>query len=204
MLGRRRQRRRLVPRLLRPWYKKKRFIILILVAVLGIGAAASGGGDDADDGTDVATGADSGGSEGGGDTKLFPARPDSKDKDIERNIGQAAELSGYTVTVTAAGFQGEVSQFEREGYLVADVTLMNRDDEAQSYNPFEWKLITPGGTIIDPGFTTADQLGTGDLVTGGTVSGKITWEVGARKGDYYIIYDPTDFGEERAVWKVTL
>lgn len=139
-----------------------------------------------------------------GSSTLFPGRPDAKKGDKERNIGSSADLSGYTVTVNAAGFQQEISQFEKKGYLVADVTIMNRDEKAQSYNSFEWKLVTPGGTIIDPTFTTEDQLGSGDLVKGGTVSGKLHWEVGATKGDYYVIYDPTDLGSERAVWKTTV
>lgn len=127
-----------------------------------------------------------------------------KKADIERNIGEAAELSGYTVTVVKAVFRGEVSEFEKDGYLAADVTLLNRDDKAQSYNVYEWKLITPAGQIIDPTITSAKQLGSGDLAKGGTVSGQVIWEVGSQKGPYYIVYDPSDFGEERGIWKATI
>lgn len=68
--------------------------------------------------------------------------------------------------MTAARFEAELDQFSTARYVVADVTLRNRDDEAQPYNTFDWKLITPAGTIIDPTFG-AEQLGSGDLVTGG-------------------------------------
>lgn len=188
---------------MRPWYKKKRFLIPIgLVVLIGIAAAAGGGDDAVDKANDAAGEVTRNGTDGG--DKLFPGRPDSKSADIERNIGQSAELSGYTATVTNAGFQGEVSDFENKGYLVADVTITNRDDDAQPYNTFEWKLITPGGQIIDPTFTSTGQLGSGDLVKGGTVSGKIVWEVGNQKGDFFVIYDPADFGDERAVWKATI
>lgn len=183
---------------MRPWYRKKRFILLGLILIL-VGLAVAGSGSDTDDTPEVAG---SGGEQERGNT-LFPGRPDSKDSDIERNIGQGADLSGYTATVTQAGFRGELDQFFTGGYLVADVTLLNRDDDAQPYNTFEWKLITPGGQIIDP-FFGGDQLGAGDLVKGGTISGQLIWEVGDQKGDFYIIYDPTDFGDERGVWKVTV
>ncbi len=107
--------------------------------------------------------------------------------------------------MTTAGFQQQLSQFERDGYLVADVTLLNRDDQAQSYNPFYWKLITPQGQIIDPTFTSTGQLESGDLTKGGTVSGKLTWKVGGQKGDFYVIFDPPDLADDaRGVWKVTV
>ncbi len=194
---------------MRPWYKKKRFIIpLALVALLIIIAVAGAGTDTANDtDTNVATDAPTTAPEAtdDDDARLFPGRPDYKKGDKERNIGQPAELSGYTVTVTKAAFQQRLSQFEDDGYIVADVTMLNRDDKAQSYNPFDWKLITPGGQIIDPTFSSAPGgLTSGDLVQGGSVSGKLTWEAGAQKGDFYIIYDPPDFGDERAVWKATV
>lgn len=188
----------------RPWYKKKRFIIpLALFVLIGIGVAAGGGDDAADTAGDAASDLVGGGGDQEKGNTLFPGRPDTKDDDIERNIGQGAELSGYTATVTKAGFQGEIDQFFTGGYLVTEVTIANRDDEAQPYNTFEWKLITPGGQIIDP-FLGGEQLGSGDLVKGGSISGQIIWEVGAQKGDFYIIYDPSDFGDERAIWKVTV
>jgi hypothetical protein len=34
--------------------------------------------------------------------------------------------------------------------------------------------------------------------------GQVIWEVGTQKGDFYIIYDPSDLGDERGVWKVTV
>ena len=92
------------------------------------------------------------------ESKLFPGRPDIKKDDIERNMGGSVETSGYTATVTEAGFQQSLNQFEEEGYMVAQVTLLNRDTKAQSFNTFNWKLITPQGTIVDPCLC-ADQLG---------------------------------------------
>ena len=177
----------------------------IVLVVGGIAAAAGGGGDD--DKT-ASNNGDSSGEAGdnanSSEADVFPDRPDEKDGDKERELGAAADLSGYTVTVTAAQRQQQLSDFEDAGYVVAQVTLLNRDNDAQSYNTFDWKLITPSGTIIDPCLC-SDQLGSGDLANGGTVSGQLVWEVGDLKGDYYIVFDPSDLSNEnRGVWKLTV
>jgi hypothetical protein len=179
---------------MRPWYRKKRFIIpLVLVAIILIAAVAGGGGGD--------DGGNGGSTE---ESKRFPDRADVKRNDKERNVGESADLSGFTVTVTQAGFRQELSPFEANGYLVADATLLNRDDRAQAYNPFHWKLITPQGQIIDPCFC-GRQLGSGDLAQNGTISGQLIWEIGGQKGDFYVVFDPPDVADDaRGVWKVTL
>lgn len=141
-----------------------------------------------------------------GEASLYPNRPDKKKGDKERVVGQSADLSGYTVTLTSAAFQQEISLFEKEGYLITQVSITNRDKSAQSYNFFHWKLITPQGTIIDPCFCvgTAERLSSGDLVTGGRVEGAIPFEVKGAKGAFYLIFDPPGFGDERAIWQITI
>ena len=138
------------------------------------------------------------------EASLYPNRPDKKKGDKERAAGQSADLSGYTVTMTSGTYKREINQFEKDGYVVADVSISNRDKAAQSYNTFEWKLLTPGGTIIDPCFCGGKQLGSGDLVTGGKIDGQLVFEVGDVKGAYYVIYDPSDLGSERAIWQITV
>lgn len=134
-----------------------------------------------------------------------PDNPDAQEEDQNVAIGQEVRLAGYTTTVASAGFQPEISDFETDGYLVADVTISNRDDRAQAYNYFHFKLQTPGGQVIDADFVSADGLlDSGDLIKGGTVSGKVVWEIGATKGDFFIIYKPDPFNAARGLWKVTL
>lgn len=214
---------------LRPWYRKKRIILpLAFVALIAIVAIAGGGGDntsntatgggsettaaaagngDDDTSSNTATGGGSATTAAAagndGDAQLFAGRPDSQREDQERNIGDSAKLSGYTATVVSAGFQQSVSDFEEDGYIVVDVTIENRDDKAQSYNYFDWKLQTPEGQVIDGAFVTIDHLGSGDLVNGGKVSGKVVFEVGATKGDFFIIYKPDAYDAARGIWKVT-
>jgi hypothetical protein len=191
---------------MRPWYKKKRFIIpLVLVVLIGIAAVAGGGGNDepGDSATPAGGGANESDGEGG-EAVLFPGRPDAQGEDQERNIGQEARLSGYTAVVNSAEFMQTISEFEDAGYVKINVTVTNRDDAAQPYNLFDWRLQAPGGTVKDPGFVSASTLDSGDLVTGGTVTGDIYFEVGAETGDFFVIYKPDPFDAARGVWKVTV
>lgn len=185
----------------RPWYMKKRFWLLGVVGIIVIASVASSGGKD-DNSNTALPGAVT--NPTSSETALFPGRPDSQKSDKERNIGQGVELSGYTATVTAAGFKQSVSDFEKDGYVVVDVTILNRDSKAQPYNTFDWKLQTPNGQVIDPGITSGQSVGSGDLVSGGNVSGQVVFEVGAQKGAFYIIYKPDAFNSDRGIWKVTV
>lgn len=189
---------------MRPWYKKKRFIIpLAFVALIVVGSLAGGGGDDND--AQPLGGSDST-AQGGKveEERLYADRPDAQREDQERQIGQGATLSGYTATVTAAAYQRQICDFERDGYLVVDVTILNRDDKAQSYSQFDWKLQHPDGQVHDPDFATIDGLlSTADLVPGGQVAGKLVFEIGQKKGDFYVIYKPDAFDAARGIWKVT-
>lgn len=134
-----------------------------------------------------------------------PSNPDSQKEDQNVAIGDSVELSGYTTTVKSAVFQPEVSEFEKGGYVVAEVTIANRDTKSQAYNPFDFKLQTPEGQVVDPSFSSIDgQLHAGDLIKGGSVTGKIVWQVGATKGDFFVIYKPDPFDAARGLWKVTI
>ena len=188
----------------RPWYLKKRFWLLGVVGLIVIGSMMGGGGskDSNEDANAAANGATTQGT--ATDTKLFAGRVDAQREDKERNVGQSVDISGYTATVTAGAFQQSLNEFQKDGYVVADVTIANRDDRAQAYNLFDWKLQTPTGQVIDPTFSIdGGMLGSGDLVKGGSVTGKTTFKVGADKGDFYVIYKPDAFDSARGIWKVT-
>jgi len=181
----------------RPFYKKKRFIIPAALVVLIIILVAANGGSSNNNSVSPGTSASA---------KLYPNRPDAQDKDHEAAIGSGADLRGRTATVTAATFQPSVSQFENDGYIVADVTILNRNSDAQPYNIFDWRVQTPNGQVLDPAIvTTPGQLGSGDLVGKGTVSGKVVFKVGAdTHGTFYVIYKPDAFASDRGIWGLTV
>ncbi len=84
------------------------------------------------------------------------------------------------------------------------MTIVNRSEKAQPYNVHDWKLITPDGAIIDPAFRMENDLSSGDLAgKGGRVAGTVAWDVKAKSGSFYIVFDPVSFSKGRAVWKAT-
>ncbi len=132
-----------------------------------------------------------------------PLRPDAQKEDQRVALGESVQISGYTATVRSASFQQSLNEFQDEGFLVIEVSVQNRDDKAQPYNTFDWKLQTPNGQVIDPGFA-GEQLGSGDLIKGGKVEGKIIFEIGVTKGDFFVIYKPDAFDAARGVWPVRI
>jgi hypothetical protein len=187
---------------MRPWYRKKRFILpLAVVALIVLASVASGGGSD----DDKSSGADSKVStSGSGETKsnaLYPDRPDRHKEDHEAELGQPVELSGYTATLKAAAVE---SQQFGEDEIVIDVEISNRDDRAQPYSPFDWKLQTPEGQVVDATISLDDNaLDSGDLVQGGKVAGRVAFDQNA-SGTYYVIYKPDPFDAARGIWKITV
>lgn len=190
---------------LRPWFKKKRFLLpLAVVLLVGIIAATSGGGSD-DDPAPVAADGDSSGEtseepEAGKAGSLYPDRPDQQDEDQEAAVGESVRLSGYTATLTDASFAPD--EFTETGLTTITVKIENRDDAAQPYNTFDWKIQTPNGQVLDPSFSGDNTIGSGDLVSGGTVEGTVSFEVGA--GTYFVIYKPDAFDAARGIWQITV
>lgn len=91
------------------------------------------------------------------------------------------------------------------GYIVIDVTLRNGGDETKPYNALDWKVQGPSGTVHDANpFGGEGGIESGDLITGGTTSGTVSFEVKGEKGDFYVIWKPDPFDAARGVWKVTI
>lgn len=200
---------------LRPWYQKKRYMIPLGLLVLGMFGSLAGGDEEEDASTattDTTAAVTTEATEAAGpEATTGPkaattTRVDAQDEDHEATIGgPGVRFSGYTTTVAAASFRQSVSDFEDDGYVVADVTIVNRDDKTQPFSIADWKLQTPGGQVLDVTFTSVDQLEAfGNLVQGGTVSGKVVWKVGAEKGPFVIIYKPDPFDAARGIWPLTL
>jgi hypothetical protein len=189
---------------MRPWFKKKRFILpLALVVVIVIAVIASAGGSKKSNTSSTAV-FSGGGNVGSAAGTLYPNRPDRQKKDHEARIGEGVDLVGYTVTLKDAAFKQKISDFEDKGYIVSTVTILNRNKGSQPYNVFDFKLQTPNGQVIDPSISSGQSLGSGDLVSGGTASGQVVWEVGTQKGDFYVIYKPKPFDASRGIWGVTV
>lgn len=179
-------------------------IPLLLVVLVGLAGALASDDDSSESGSGGGGGATADDCEGPRDTEdtrnlcLYPERPDRQDEDHEAELGQAVRISGYTATATGSQvvpglLDGQV--------LVAEVVVENRDDAAQPYNMFDWRLQTPDGQVIDPwGIAEADDsISSGDLVGGGRVEGTVSFEV-ETTGDHYLIYKPDPFDAARGIW----
>ena len=118
--------------------------------------------------------------------------------------GEAATIGSIQVTVTAMSFQQSITEFALSGYLVADVTYINLSQATQSYQPTEWTILRPNGTPGGQPVSAEGQLGPGQLPAGGTAGGKVSFEVGAEKGDFVLIWKPTASASAPAQWKVTI
>lgn len=189
---------------LRPWFKKKRFLIpLVLVVIVILAAVAGSGGSSDDEPTEAGESTEQASSEqqGGADAgTLYPDRPDQQGEDQEAAIGGDVRLSGYTTTVTGATYTKQ--EFTDTDLVIVDVRIENRDDSAQPYNTFDFKIQTPNGQVLDPSFMADNTIGAGDLVGGGVVEGNVGFEVGP--GTYYVIYKPDAFDAARGIWQITV
>lgn len=134
---------------------------------------------------------------------LYAGRVDTQREDQERAIGEPVRLSGYTAVAVSAAFEEQLNDFATEGYVVVDVTVVNRDDTTQPVNPFDWRLQTPAGQVLDITFL-GDNFAGSDLVTGGSISGQVVFEIGGTRGDFFLIYKPDPFDAARGIWKVTV
>lgn len=124
---------------------------------------------------------------------LYPSRVDQQKEDQEAKIGQPVRLTGRTVWVLSSRLKGKV--------LSVQVKILNRDSKAKSYNPFDWKVQTPEGQVLDVSLFSGPSLGTGDLVNGGTITGTVSFEV-ASKGPFFVIYKADPFNAARGIWMV--
>lgn len=186
----------------RPWFKKKRFIFpLILVAIIMISALANGGKkDSAESLTPTPVGSTAAAAPASPAQEAAPAFPGAEKSDV---VGQAgAGLKIGEVTVTSAQIANGETVFSRQTLCTA-VTMNNTSKETISFNLFDWKLQTPGGTIVTTGFSGSDKmLSSGEIAPGGTASGDVCFDnKQPAPGTYVVLYEPVfKFFSDRAAW----
>jgi hypothetical protein len=168
-------------------------VAILIVAIVAIAVA---GGDDDDVARDT-----NGNGNGELDTRsldLYPERADRQDNDHEAELGQSVRLAGYTAAVDEAAIDDDGLGGTN---LVISVAVENRDDDAQPYNTFDWRIQTDDGQVLDPTINVRDDdLGSGDLVSGGTTTGTVAFDGGP--GTYYVIYKPDAFSSHRGIWRI--
>lgn len=119
------------------------------------------------------------------------------------NVGETYKgKKGLEVTVNS--FTAANSVFD-EQLSCAAVTYKNSGDKQVDFQGYwDWKAQNPAGVIANPTFSGENELNSGSLAPGGTVSGNVCFD-GAAPGNYQLNFAPgLSFSSEKASWKATL
>lgn len=99
----------------------------------------------------------------------------------EYGVNETADVDGIKYTVTgverSAGFSYNTPESGKE-YVIVSVTIENASDEKIDYNPYYFKMLNSQGQEESTTFVVdlENELNSGDLAVGGTVSGKLCFE----------------------------
>jgi hypothetical protein len=170
-------------------------VVVLLIVVLAIVGALVG-----TDKKKTTTAKPSGGSstETTGASVNYPGK---QDEDHVASAGGEVRLSGFTVTVPT--WEKKAEEF-RGNLICGTVRLLNRDDRAQRYSEFDWRLQSPNGDVKDATIATENSLGTGDLVPNGTNQGRVCFQDPGVPGQYIPNWKPDVFNAARGIWLFNL
>lgn len=134
-------------------------------------------------------------------------RADSQVTDKETKVGETAVIDNVHMTLTNPKYVTSLSEYDEAKtgytYVTADVVIENKSNQTKPYNVFDFRIQTAGGQVLDSGFATlANPLNSGDLVSGGKVSGQIVFEIPVTTGSEYIIWKPSFLDSTRAVVQI--
>lgn len=176
----------------KPFYKKWWvWLVAIIVAV----AVAGGGGEE-----ESATKVD-------GEAAEATSAPEKKGEEKEPvkevfAVGEKVQLGDNVLTVTkvekSAGSEFDQPKGGHE-YVIITVQINNAGNENISYNPFDFKMANSQGQIVDQAFTTVDTdtaLQSGELASGGKVSGTIAFEQPAGDTGLQLQYSPSFWSDK--------
>lgn len=135
----------------------------------------------------------------------FVDRADKQAKDVELLPSESGTVGGIKLTVTGVQYATQLGDYDRadsgKTYIVVAVNLVNTSNETESYDEYDFRVQTAGGQVLDSSYTLSvtDTLSSGDLVAGGTVNGKLVFEVPQEDGHQYLIWKPSYVDSDRAI-----
>ncbi|RWZ54447.1 DUF4352 domain-containing protein [Halobacillus fulvus] len=98
------------------------------------------------------------------------------------NVGDTAQLNDHQLTVLKVEkSNGNNYDQPKEGkeFVIVSVQIENVGSNEVSYNSFDFEMSNSQGQIVEPAFTIVDSdtsLESGDLATGGSVTGTVAFE----------------------------
>ena len=110
----------------------------------------------------------------------------------EYGVNETADVDGIKYTVTgverSAGFSYNTPESGKRSNVIVSVTIENASDEKIDYNPYYFKMLNSQGQEESTTFVVdlENELNSGDLAVGGTVSGKLCFEEPSRRYGFKI------------------
>jgi len=126
--------------------------------------------------------------------------PGATADDVVAGAGETLTVNDVDVTATAIAPQSNTLG----SFLCSTVTYVNNGADQATFNTFDWKLQDPAGAARTVGLFGDNDLQSGDLAPGGTVSGDVCFEGTGEPGQYILLYEGSLFGTERGAWINTL
>lgn len=122
----------------------------------------------------------------GATATLFPGQLEG---DLVVQSGGAATIEGWQVTVSPLELRENLIGLDA---VCADVTLVNRTDQAGGYDVLSFQLYDPAGGIQEYGTigTAQEKLSSGSVPPGGQVTGEQCFE-SRDAGRYVLLYQPS-------------
>lgn len=190
---------------------------LILIAIIVIASIGSGSGESGESAnSDEAASSDesaneSTSTEDSNSEETTESNEKSNDESLEKtefSVGEPVELNGQVITVTEVekSYGNEFDKpAEGKEYVIVHVKIENNGDRQISYNPFNFKMKNSNGQIEDQGLITIDQetsLSSGELATGGTVSGTLSFEQPV-DDELQLVFEPSFWNEDKITFNLS-
>lgn len=169
----------------KPWYKKLWIWVLLVVAIAVFSSSEES-------------------------PEMVQSNQQANSEDSNHNIeskekygvGDEVKLGGAVVAVNSveksAGSEWDQPKSGHE-YVIVTVTIKNIDHEQISYNPYYFSMQNSQGQITETTFTTIDSdtaLSSGNLASGGVVSGTISFEQPIDDPSLVLKYQPNLFSTQ--------
>ena len=161
-------------------------VALAVCGIAGCVALVTNAADETISGTDAERQAAAASCEG----KTYPDQ--QRDHDFCANNAGTVDLKGLTITATPL-------QRVAGGNLCSNVTYVNNSDQTASFNMLDWRVQSPSGEVQNNVFAGGGDLGSGELIKGGTKSGRMCFNPVAGSGTFVTIYQ-APVTQMRGVW----
>jgi hypothetical protein len=107
-------------------------------------------------------------------------------------------MAGSGAVITATWSQQSVNG---DNDICGDITYKNLNSSTLDYNPLDWRLQSPEGSVFDMNLD--GSLNSGTLIKDGSVTGTVCFDNPGQSGTYVGIYKPDFFSAKRGIWLFT-